>query len=187
MMKRPLLALLLLCLATPAWPQTVTRAEIEGAVITVAAVSREEIVRGGQQMTVELHTTGRVTVRGGSIQSQFESTSVNQTTGRSRSGATGAMTSALDKPGQGAQGSDVLWTFTNGSLVRLRVFTGGAGGQKMTISFRHAANGLACSFSMPMAREVGVGRLHKGSAIDNTPIDILQFRTVSSNCSVSKG
>jgi len=80
----------------------------------------------------------------------------------------------------------MVWTFANGSLVRLRVYSEGEGGQQMTISFRHAGNGLACSFSMAMAREVGVGRIHKNATVGGMPIDVLDFRQAGSSCQVSK-
>src|ERR1700692_201237 len=166
----------LICLSRPASSQEVTMADLQGAVISVSATYQEKIIRDGRPMSVELHTSGQVTVSSGTIHSQFQSTSINQTTGRSHTGASNSSTATLDKPAQGGQGNDFVWTFADGSLVRLRVFSGGAGGQKMTISFRRSGDGLSCSFSSPMAREVGVGRIHKGSAIDNVPIDILQFR-----------
>jgi hypothetical protein len=186
-MRALLLVVGLGVLAAPAWGQAVTLADLEGTVISVSSVHQEKIIRNGQQMSVELHTTGRVTVgQNKSISSQFQNSSTNLSNGRSRQGPTNAMSGTLDKPTTGVQGNDIVWTFANGSLVRLRVFSGGAGGQKMTISFNRTGSGLACSFSMPMAKEVGVGQIHKGSAIDNTPIDILEFKQVSSSCQVSK-
>jgi len=186
-MRNLLLVLGLACLSTQAFGQGVTLADLQGSVIDVSAIHHEKIVRGGEIMLVELHTSGRVTVGAGkAIDSQFQTTADNQTTGRTRSGPTTSFAGTLDKPGQGTEGNDLLWTFINGSLVRLRVFSGGAGANKMTISFRRTANGLACRFSMPMAREVGVGRIQKGSQIDQTPIEILEFTLVSSSCQVSK-
>jgi hypothetical protein len=187
-MKTLILTIGLVLLSTTAWSQAVTLADLQGAVISVSSIHQEKIIRNGQQMSVELRTTGTVRVSADkSITSQFQSTSTNQSNGRTRSGPTNANSSTLDKPSTGSQGGELVWTFVNSSLVRLRVFTGGAGGQKMTISFRRTGNGLACSFSMPMAREVGVGQIHKGSAIDNVPIDILEFRQVGSSCQVTKG
>jgi hypothetical protein len=187
-MKRVVLAASLAFLSAPAWGQAVTLNDLRGAVISVSAVHEEKVIRGGQPMSVQLSTNGQIRVGDGKqISSQFQSTSNNLTTGRSRAGQTATFSGTVDAPSQGPQGYDVLWTFVNGSLVRLRVYTGGQGAGKMTISFRRTANGLTCSFTMPMAREVGVGRIAKGSEIDHVPIEILEFRQTSSSCQVSKG
>jgi hypothetical protein len=187
-MKRVVLAISLAFLSAPAWGQAVTLDDLRGAVINVSAVHEEKIIRGGQPMSVQLSTSGQIRVGDSKqITSRFQSSATNLTTGRSRAGQTNTSSGTLDAPSQGAQGYDQLWTFVNGSLVHLRVFSGGQGANKMTISFRRTANGLSCSFTMPMAREVGVGRIAKGSAIDNAPIEILEFRQISTSCQVSKG
>jgi hypothetical protein len=187
-MKRVILAMSLAFLSAPAWGQAVTLDDLRGATIIVSAVHDEKLIRGGQPMTVQLTTNGQIRVGDSKqITSQFQATSNNLTTGRSRTGQTRTNSGTLDTPTQGAQGYDLLWTFVNGSLVRLRVYSGGQGAGKMTISFRRAANGLSCSFAMPMAREVGVGRIAKGSQIDQAPIEILEFRQISTSCQVSKG
>jgi hypothetical protein len=95
-------------------------------------------------------------------------------------------TFTLNKPTKNRAGDDLVWLFTNGSLVRLRVHGGGSGGQKLTIAFRRGSDGLHCAFSMPMARENGTGAIRKGSAIDGVPVEILSFQPVSSSCRVSK-
>jgi hypothetical protein len=177
----------LVSLPSLARAQAVTLAELEGAVITFSAVHQERFIRNGQEMSNRMTTAGRVTVDGGKISGQMQNSATNQTTGRSRRGPTNAIGATLDQPTHGAQGNDVVWTFINGSLVRLRVFSSGAGGQKMTISFQRKGNDLTCSFAMPMAREVGVGEIRKTSAIDNVPIQVLQFTQISSSCQVSKG
>jgi hypothetical protein len=187
-MERAILAASLAFISVPAWGQGVTLDDLRGAVVNVSAVHEEKVVRGGQPMSVQLNTSGQIRVGDGKqITSQFQATSNNLTTGRTRTGQTATFSGAVDAPSQGPQGYDVLWTFVNGSLVRLRVFSGGQGASKMTISFRRTAGGLSCSFAMPMAREVGVGRIAKGSEIDHAPIEILEFRQISTSCQVSKG
>jgi len=39
---------------------------------------------------------------------------------------------------------------------------------------------------MPFARENGVGEISRDAAFDDTPIKILEFKTVSTNCNVAK-
>jgi len=62
----------------------------------------------------------------------------------------------------------------------------GAGAQKLIIAFQNSPNGLQCTFSMPFAREDGVGPIRKRSIIDGTPIEILEFNEVSSSCQVKR-
>lgn len=186
-MRAFVIALALIGQSAPAWSQAVTLADLQGSVITVSSVHHERIVIGGEPRSVELHTTGRVTVSsGGAIMSQFQSSATNEATGRTRMGPSNSASVNLDQPGRGGNNNDMVWTFTNGSLVRLRVYTEGEGGQKMTISFKHTGNGLACSFSMAMAREVGVGRIHKNATVGGMPIEILDFTQAGSTCQVSK-
>jgi hypothetical protein len=177
----------LVALPSLARAQAVTLAELEGAVITFSAVHQQRLIRNGQEVSNRMTTSGHVTVKSGKIDGQIENAVSNQTTGRSHQGPTNAIGATLDQPTHGSQGNDAVWTFIDGSLVRLRVFSGGAGGQKMTISFQRRGNDLACSFSAAMAREVGVGEIRKASAIDNVPTQVLQFTQISSSCQVSKG
>jgi hypothetical protein len=67
----------------------------------------------------------------------------------------------------------------------LSVFPG-AGGQKVTIAFTRGPDGLSCTFSRPLAPETGVGKIHKPSTIDGKPIQILEFKELSSSCHVAK-
>ena len=91
----------------------------------------------------------------------------------------------LGQPQKAGDGDDVLWLFSDGGLVRLRVHgNGGAGGQLMRIAFTRGQDGLQCSFSFPMAPESGVGQIRKRSVIDGKPIQILEFKQVSSSCRV---
>jgi hypothetical protein len=170
-----------------AWAQAVSLADLEGAVIDVSAVHQEKIVRNGQLRSPELHTTGHLTIgAGGAITVQFQSTAVGPW--GARAGATRSNTQVIGKPGRDNQGNDVVWIFANGTLTRLRVHhAGGEGGQKMTFVFRRGPDGLRCSFSMPFARETGgAGEIRKDAAVDGAPIQILEFRPVSSSCSVAK-
>jgi hypothetical protein len=186
---RDLLAIFALALlSTPAWSQAVKLTDLEGSVITVSSVHHERIIIGGETRSLEFHTNGQVRIgSAGAISSQFQSSATNAATGQTRMGPGNSASSNLDRPHQGGNGNDMVWTFTNGELVRLRVYTEGEGGQKMTIKFRRTGNGLACSFSMAMAREVGVGRIHKNASVGGMPIEILDFKPGGSSCQVAKG
>jgi hypothetical protein len=173
--------------ALPAWGQAVTLAELQGAVLDVSAVHQEKMIRNGQTLYPRIHTTGQVTVGpGDTVTQSFQNTAVFPD-GRTRAGPQRSGTFTLGKPKTTAVGDDALWLFSNGSLVRLRVHgRGGAGGHKMTIAFRRTPGGLTCAFSMPMARETGVGEIRKDAEIDGSRIQILEFKRISSSCRVAK-
>jgi hypothetical protein len=172
--------------APSAWAQAVSLAELEGANIDVGAVHHERIIKNGALREFELRETGHLTIgAGGTVTTQFQIVSVGPR--GERPGATRGGTQTIGKPGKDKQGNDVVWVFANGTLTRLRVFhAGGAGGQKMTFAFKRGPDGLRCSFSMPFARENGVGEISRDAAFDDTPIKILEFKTVSTSCSVAK-
>jgi hypothetical protein len=48
-----------------------------------------------------------------------------------------------------------------------------------------AGAGLTARFQRP-SRENGVGEISRDAAFDDTPIQILEFKTVSTSCSVAK-
>jgi hypothetical protein len=188
-LHRPVFALsVLIAFAAPAWSQAVTLADLQGAVVHVGSVYQEKIVRDGRTVYPVLHTVGSIRVGPGESVTTTFTSSVDNVNGRSRVGQTLSGTYALSQPKKTRAGDDTVWFFANGSLVRLRVYNAGegAGGNKMSISFRRGAGGIACSFSMPMARESGVGQIAKQSAIDSTPIQILGFKLTSSSCSVAR-
>ena len=157
-----------------------TLAELQGAVVNLSLVYQEKIIRNGEVRYPQMQTAGQITFGpNNTLNLHFQATSAGKT--RTNSG-----TKTIGKPGNDAEGNDTVWVFSGGNLTQLRVF-GGAGGQMMHISFRRGANGLGCSVSRPMARETGVGRIQKGSSVDGVPIEILEFKLVSSSCQVTKG
>ena len=186
MAKSSWLTLGLLFIAIPASAQGVTMADLNGATIQLGAVFQEKIIRNGQTMYPKLHFTGQVTVAGNTITANAQATSVLPD-GRTKVGAARSGTHTIGMPGKSAQGDDTVWVFSNGSLTRLRVHrAGGAGGSKMTISFRRGPGGLLCNLSFPMARETGVGEIRKDAAVDDAPIKILEYKQISSSCQVAK-
>ena len=173
-------------LSPSAWAQAVSLADLEGANIDVGAVHHERIIKNGELRAFELHETGHLTIgAGGTVTVQFQLIAIGPR--GARPGKTHSGTQTIGKPGKDSQGNDVVWVFANGTLTRLRVFhAGGAGGQKTTIAFKRGPDGLRCAFSMPFARENGVGEISRDAAFDDTPIQILEFKTVSTSCSVAK-
>src|ERR1700687_3279635 len=62
MMKTLFLTIGLVLPSATAGIQEVTRADLQGAVISISSVYQQKIIRNGQPMSVELRTTGTVRV-----------------------------------------------------------------------------------------------------------------------------
>jgi hypothetical protein len=163
--------------------QTVTLAELQGAVIQFSSVVQEKIIRNGDIRYPQLRTQGHLSVGPGDT----ISVSMQNASGMKSSGVRSG-TYTLGKPAKAGDGDDVLWLFDNGSLVRLRVYarTGATGGQKLTFAFKRDAQGLRCTFLHPIARESGVSEIRKDSSVDGVPIHILEFKQIASSCQVTK-
>jgi hypothetical protein len=171
-----------------AWAQAATLAELEGAVIDVSSVYQEKVVgRDGNPYAVQMHTSGHFAIgAGGAITVQFQSTAVGPW--GTRAGPTRGGTYPIGNAGKGPQGNDQVWAFANGELRRLVAHhEGGAGGSMTTIAFRRGPDGLRCSFSFHMARENGAGSIRKDAAVGDRPVEILEYKPVSSSCQVAKG
>lgn len=161
-----------------AWGETLTLSDLQGATISFNAVHRERLVNYKYQREEvgDLHTSGKVTIGpGDTIWERATNTGT-------RSG-----TFTFGKPQRNRVGDDVVWLLDANRLIRLRVYSAGTSGQKLTISFTREADGLHCVLPMPFAREIGVGDIQKGAATDNAPIKVLNWNQVSSTCEVAKG
>jgi hypothetical protein len=167
--------------------QEITFADLQGAAIDVHAVIQEKIIRDGQTRFPRLNIIGHLAVGPGeTIATTFQTDAYSRTTGVTKTGPRKSAVHTLGQPQKAGDGDDVLWLFSDASLVRLRVHgEGGAGGQMMRIAFTRGPDGLRCSFSFPMAPENGVGQIRKRSVIDGKPIQILEFKQVSSSCRVA--
>jgi hypothetical protein len=172
--------------SSPAWAQAVTLTDLEGSTIDVSTVHLNKFIREGMPREAEMHMSGHVTIAaGGTLTMEFQTSATGPM--RTRVGATRSGTFTIGKPAKGPQGNDIVWVFANGELKRLAVHhQGGAGGSVLTIGFRRAPDGLRCSVSLHMARENGVGSIDKDAAVDGTPIQILDYKQVSSSCHVEK-
>jgi len=165
--------------------QTVTLADLQGVVVDISAVVQERIIRSGQTMYPRLNIVGQLKVGPEDSLTQSFQTTSRLPDGRSKAGPHRSRTFTLGKP-QIVAGYDTLWLFSDGSLIRLQVHGqgGAAGGNKMMIAFTRGQNDLGCTLSYPMTPEVGVGKIRKPSSVDGVPIQILEFKMVSSTCRV---
>jgi hypothetical protein len=164
--------------------QTTALSDLQGAVVDVSAVIQEKIIRNGETMFPRLHIAGRVAVEAEDRIATWFRTTSRLPDGRTKVGTPRQAVFTLGKPQKTSMG-DTVWLFSEDTLVRLRVY-GGAGGEKMTIAFAPGQGGVGCTLAFPMMPEVGVGQIRKGSAVDGTPIQILEFKMLSSTCRVSK-
>jgi len=172
-------------LPSAAWSQSVTLKELEGATVEFTAVWQQRTIRNGRAGAPELHAVGQIRFgSGGTINTHFENSLVGPW-GR-RVGPTRSNTRTIGTPGKDQQGNDSLWTFSDGSLIRLTAnHQGNAGGQILRVVFRRGANGLNCSFSGAPARESGVGQIRSDSYIDDMPVQVVSSKMVSSQCRVT--
>jgi hypothetical protein len=180
-------ALLLDVAAGSASAQVVTLEELVGTVIDVSTVHEEKMMgRNGRPITQQMHTTWHFTINtGGTINTQTQSTAVAPW--GTRVGPTRTGTFTIGKAGKAAHGNDQVWLFASGELRRLIAHhEGGAGGSLTTIKFTRVPDGLRCSFSFHMALENGVGTIQKDAEIGDMPIEILEYKPLSSSCQVTK-
>lgn len=161
----------------PAAAQTITWAELQGAVIESASnfiilsryngVDRRGAVRGSWKLTIG---------PGQSITGTL--------TRENRAGIkTNSGTFTLGRPQTFADGSTV-WLFEDGVLTNLRTFQ--AGGIKVSYTFSRAANGLTCSVRAPFVRESGAGPIQRDAIGGSGTAEILDIKTESSNCRITQ-
>ena len=189
MMKAGWLIVGLPHVAVPAWGQEVTISDLNGVTVQLSGVYQETVIRNGKTYNPKMHTAVWVTVQGDTIHSRTQSAALHPDGRKQLAPSRPASAARIGKPFKGNRGNDLVWLFSDGTLTRLAVHTkdGGAGGSKLTIKFKREPAGLSCSYSFPMVREVGVGEIRKDAVTDDKPIQILEFKQISSNCTVAKG
>jgi len=177
----------LLLAAVPAWAQEVTLSDLDGVTVQYRSVYQQTLVRNGRTFNPKVYQTGSVIIEGNTVRNSFQVTAIHPEGRRDVSPLRSGGTQTIGKPFKGRSGYDVVWTFADGSLNRLLVHTaGGAGGSKLAFEFKREPAGLACSFSNPVMRENGVGDVRRNAATDGKPLQVIQFRLISSSCTVSK-
>src|SRR5215470_783114 len=187
MMKPTWLIVSLPFVTVSTWAQDVTLSDLNGVTAQYRGVFQQTLVRNGKTFTPNVYVTGSVIIEGSTVRNSFQVTAIHPEGRRDVSPLRSGGTQTIGKPFKGRQGYDVVWTFADGSLSRLTVHTaGGAGGSKLAFEFKREPAGLACSFSNPVMRENGVGDVRRNAATDGKPLQVIQFRLISSSCTVSK-
>jgi hypothetical protein len=180
------LALALGLIATPAWSQPVTFADLQGATIEAVVVMQQLRRSGGQTHSGESRQTWRTVIGpGDTIQSTSSTTASSPRGTRTSAPRTGSFTLGKPRAVSDLGGGDAVWVFTNGTLNYLRTYRG-AGGYKRTFTFARRAGGLTCTVRTAFARESGVGDIELESPVSGSRVEILSSKQVSSSCRVSK-
>lgn len=179
-------AALLTALPAAAEAQTVTYAELEGAVVQ-ASVTYHQVRRSdGEDVSGLVRQDWRFVIGSGE-RIQYESTITAFFRRGSRSSTPETGTARLGRPGQTAQhgGGDGVWVFANGTLTFLRTYRG-EGGYKRSIHFSRSPSGYSCTIKTAFARENGRGAIRFTSPVDGGRVEMLSAKTVSSSCRVAK-
>jgi hypothetical protein len=190
MMKAGSLILGLPLMAVPAWGQEVTLSDLNGATVQYGRVFQQTHISNGKTYNPKVYYTGLITIEDNTYRASFQVTSIHPD-GRKNVGPwRGGKIRTLGIPFKGKTGDDYVFIFADGILTGLAVYTaagdGGAGGSKLSIEFKREPAGLTCSFSHPTMRETGVGEIRKNAATNGKPIQIIQRREISSNCTVAR-
>jgi len=188
MMKAGWLTLGLSLVAVPAWGRDVTLSDLNGVTVQVSGVFQQTLVRNAKTYSPRIYQTGSVTIEENTVRSTFQVTAIHPDGRRSVGPSRSIGPQTIGKPFKNISGNDTVWIFADGSLSRLIVHTaGGAGGSKLTIEFKQGPAGLACSFSQPVdMHENGVGDIRKNAGTDGMPLQVLQRKQISSQCTVAK-
>jgi hypothetical protein len=173
-------------LPASAQAQAVTFADLAGQTVTANFVYAQTVRLLDQDRTVnnESRTTVTLAIGPGNHIAQEYRIQVVAPNGREISNFTGQIKAELNKPTKWQFG-EMVFLFENDSLIRLQTFK--KGGRKITVSFKRAPSGLACSVEAPFSKEEGAG-----SGVDTTSqgnrqrIEILSAKTTASSCRVSK-
>ncbi len=175
---------LFLTSAMPGIAQTVTIADLQGAVVEVDLMQQERVKRDSQVRVRERHISGQIKI-GPNETITTTLKNVNVRNEQARGGDPRATQFTLGQQRKTGLDDDVIWLFSDGKLTRLRAFGGGgAGGEKFIIAFEHGPNGIQCKFSMNLLIEEGKDAIQSRPRNRDTLVEILESKQVSSTCRV---
>jgi hypothetical protein len=172
--------------APPASAQTVTFADLEGAVIEASVTSHQKRLNDGEEKSGQVRQDWRFVIGPGE-RLQYHSTVTSfGRGGGSRSSTPETGTARLGRPGQAKNfgGGDGVWVFEDSTLTFLRTYRG-EGGYRRSIRFRRDAGGFSCTITTAFARENGRGSIRFTSPVDGASAEILDARTIASSCRVA--
>jgi hypothetical protein len=183
-MSRTLLSLIslaVLVLVQAAFGQTVTLAELQGAVIHNKVIYQQEGLRGdGQRFSSQMTFDNTVTINSESSLTNATTITIGDRVTDSFSG-----TFAVGKPREVSRsgGGHAIFVFEGGRLTLLSTFR--AGGFKRAITFTRGAGGLRCSVSAPFARESGAPTFN-WTTRSGFDVRTVNLKSISSSCQVSQ-
>jgi hypothetical protein len=179
-------ALLLLTISAPAQGQTVTFADLDGALIEAHVVRQQVIWREAKQIPVRVENNLQLVVGpGDKIQHTVTSTSHTPRGTKRSESRTSSHTLERPREVRSQGGGDALYVFLDGTLTFLRTYKGGA--FKRAFAFERDKEGLTCAVTEAFAREDGVGPIFLDSFIDGVATIVVSSKQLSSTCRVAAG
>jgi hypothetical protein len=177
------LAAVATALATGAWGQAVTFADLDGLAIETSIVRDQVVRREGSQFLTENDVRWQLVIGPGdaieNTQSQTSHTARGDHKSRPRT-VSYVLGKEHEEWSQG--GGTAVWEFKNGTLTYMRTFKQGA--YRADVVFSRGADGLTCTVTDSFAREGGQGALVMQSLIDGSEVTIISTNLVSSSCRV---
>jgi len=172
------------------WPvtavaQTVTAADLEGAVVEARVTMDQQIQRDGRQFGVQLVQQIRIAFLPEN-QIDWSVAPISHTPRGAKPGPVRKGTTTLGKPRDTKflGGGQAIWIFEDNTLTQLRTYAG-AGGYKQVITFSRQDQSIACSIRATFVREEGVGRVALRSSIDDVPVNVISAKQVGASCRVA--
>jgi hypothetical protein len=163
--------------------QTVTLAELEGAVVEATVIREQWARRNGQEFSGRFEADVKLIIgSGGKIDGT--TTATYHSPRGVRKGETQTFSTTIGQVLETARGYRV-WVFADGTLTLLRA-NARTGGFRRTITFSRAAEGLTCTASDAAVRETGAANIVVRSPFDGLPTTIIREKPISSTCRVTK-
>jgi hypothetical protein len=168
----------------PAWGQTVTLADLDGAIVETSVGYQNTARWNGQNVSTQSRTDRKI-IMGPADMGRVEWTMTSHSSRGTRTTAPKSYSFTLGQPRETASmgGGHIVWLFNDGVLTLLRTYK--VGGFKMSITFARHDGGLTCSIQQAHAREVGAGNIRRESAFGGS-WEIISAKQISSTCRIRK-
>lgn len=178
-------AAMLVVLSMPACGQTVTLAELDGALVRASASFQNRVLWNGKEIWNNSRTDWTITIGSRGAGHAEWSTTVQDARGsRTSAPRSGSFTVGQPRETASLRGGHVLWAFDSGVLTMLQTYR--IGGFKISIAFARTAGALTCTIRAFNAREVGAGNIRRKSAFGGD-FELIGATATGSTCRVDKG
>jgi hypothetical protein len=182
--KTRTLIIFAIVLPTPAWAQTVTLPELQGAIIESTVVHHALVSRKGEAVQQQVEVYVKLLIGpDGRIEDTRAKTS-RTSGGQIRQGRSVTSSAILEQPRyvNSLGGGHFVWIFNDGTFTSLRTFATGA--YKRDIVISRTAKGFTCTSQESYAREEGINTVEHTSD-SGVAMTVLNSKQVSSVCKVT--